>query len=100
MAFTAQILGAIAAAGAVSATFPGPMVVNVRLGGGASVVQGLFIEMFATIQLAFAVIMLAFVKHKATYLAPIGIGVALFIGNLSSKSTIFSYAMRRGHHCS
>ncbi|KIX93958.1 uncharacterized protein Z520_10295 [Fonsecaea multimorphosa CBS 102226] len=82
--FPAQILGGIAAAGAVSATLPGPMAVNVRLGGDTSVARGLFIEMFATTQLNFAVIMLAAVKHKATYLAPIGIGIALFIGHLLS----------------
>jgi aquaporin related protein len=79
------MLGGIAAAAAVSATFPGPMPVNVRLGGGTSVSQGLFIEMFATTQLVLTVIMLAAVKHKATYLAPIGIGIALFIGNMCSK---------------
>jgi aquaporin rerated protein, other eukaryote len=86
------MLGGIAAAGAVSATFPGPLPVNVRLGGGTSVSQGLFIEMFATTQLVFTVIMLAAVKHKATYLAPIGIGIALFVGNLCSKlnSSIFT----------
>lgn len=83
----AQILGGIAAAAAVSATLPGPMAVNVRLGGDCSVVRGLFIEMFCTIQLVFAVIMLAAVKHKATYLAPVGIGLALFIGHLCSQSS-------------
>ncbi|KAI1629222.1 aquaporin rerated protein [Exophiala viscosa] len=80
----AQIVGGIAAAAAVSATLPGPMAVNVRLGGNCTVVRGLFIEMFCTLQLVFAVIMLAAVKHKATYLAPIGIGIALFIGHLCS----------------
>ena len=49
------------------------MAVNVRLGGGTSTAQGLFIEMFGTTELVFSVIMLAAVKHKATYLAPIGI---------------------------
>jgi aquaporin rerated protein, other eukaryote len=84
--FFAQMLAGIAAAGVVSAILPGPMAVNVRLGGGTSVVRGLFIEMFATIQLVFAVVMLAAVKHKATYLAPLGIGIALFIGHLCSES--------------
>jgi aquaporin rerated protein, other eukaryote len=79
------MLGGIAAAAAVFATFPGPLSVNVRLGGETSVPQGLFIEMFATTQLVFTVIMLAAVKQKATYLAPIGIGIALFIGNMCSK---------------
>jgi aquaporin related protein len=61
------------------------MAVNTRLGGNTSVTQGCFIEMFATMQLTFTVIMLAVVKHKATFIAPIGIGIALFIGHLCSK---------------
>ena len=85
LVIAAQILGGIAAAGVVSALFPGPLPVNVRLGGGTSVTQGLFIEMFTTTQLVFAVIMLAAVKHKATFLAPLGIGLALFIGHLCSQ---------------
>ncbi|KAK5314535.1 Aquaporin-1 [Exophiala xenobiotica] len=80
----AQILGAIAASAVVSALFPGPMAVNCRLGEGTSIARGLFIEMFTTTELAFSVIMLAAVKHKATFLAPIGIGLALFIGNMCS----------------
>jgi aquaporin related protein len=39
--FLAQILGSMAAAGVVLATFPGPMNVSTTLGGGTSVVQGL-----------------------------------------------------------
>ncbi|KAI1608837.1 aquaporin rerated protein [Exophiala viscosa] len=80
----AQIIGAIAASAVVSGLFPGPMVVNCRLGGDTSIARGLFIEMFCTTQLVFTVIMLAAVKHKATYLAPLGIGLALFIGNMCS----------------
>ena len=59
---------------------------NVRLGKGTSVTRGLFIEMFTTIMLVFTVIMLAAIKHRATYLAPLGIGIALFVGHLCSKS--------------
>jgi aquaporin related protein len=92
--FLAQIIGGIAAAAAVSATFPGPMAVNVRLGGGTSVARGLFIEMFTTTQLAFCVIMLAAVKHKATFLAPLGIGLALFIGHLCSKCSVVTLSTR------
>lgn len=40
----AQLLGGIAAAGLVSALFPGPLAVRTELAGGTSVVQGLFIE--------------------------------------------------------
>ena len=83
--FVAQMLGGISAAAAASATFPGALAVNVRLGGGTSIVQGLFIEMFATYILVITVIMLAAVKHKSTFLAPIGIGIALFVGHLCSR---------------
>lgn len=41
LVFLSQILGSMAAAGVVLATFPGPMNVSTTLGGGTSVVQGL-----------------------------------------------------------
>lgn len=79
----AQFVAGIAAAGVVSALFPGPMVVATTLGGGASISQGLFIEMFLTAQLVFVIIMLAAEKHKSTYLAPVGIGITFFLAQLS-----------------
>jgi len=78
----AQFLGGLAAAGVVSALFPGPMNVGTSLGEGANVAQGLFIEMFLTAQLVFVILMLAAEKHKATYLAPIGIGACFFLTEL------------------
>lgn len=72
-------MGGIAAAGVVSALFPGALNVGTRLGGGTSISQGLFIEMFLTAQLVFVIIMLAAVKHKSTFLAPVGIGLAFFV---------------------
>lgn len=77
--FAAQLIGGIAAAGVVSALFPGDINVTTRLGGGASISQGLFIEMFLTAQLVFVIIMLAVVKHKSTFLAPVAIGLAFFV---------------------
>lgn len=77
--FVAQLVGGIAAAGVVSALFPGDLNVGTRLGGGASISQGLFIEMFLTAQLVFVIIMLAVVKHKSTFLAPVGIGLTFFV---------------------
>ncbi|KAL4747822.1 hypothetical protein BDW72DRAFT_206165 [Aspergillus terricola var. indicus] len=77
--FAAQIVGGIAAAGVVSALFPGDLNVSTRLGGGASISQGLFIEMFLTAQLVFVIIMLAVVKHKGTFLAPVAIGISFFV---------------------
>ncbi|KAK0748942.1 aquaporin-like protein [Schizothecium vesticola] len=79
----AQLLAGIAAAGIVSALFPGPLTVNTTLGGGASTAQGLFIEMFLTAELVFVIIMLAAEKHKGTYLAPVGIGTAFFLAELT-----------------
>lgn len=48
VAALAQILGAISAAGIVSALFPGPLAVRTTLSSETSVVRGLFIEMFLT----------------------------------------------------
>lgn len=81
-----QLLAGIAAAGVVSALFPGPLTVNTTLGGGASTAQGLFIEMFLTAELVFVIIMLAAEKHKGTYLAPVGIGTAFFLAELTGTS--------------
>ncbi|PYI36893.1 aquaporin-like protein [Aspergillus indologenus CBS 114.80] len=80
--FAAQLIGGIASAGVVSALFPGSLNVATRLGGGASISQGLFIEVFLTAQLVFVIIMLAVVKHKSTFLAPVGIGLVFFVTEL------------------
>lgn len=56
--------------------------VRTQLGGGTSIAQGLFIEMFLTSLLMLAILLLAAEKHKATFIAPIGIGLALFVAEL------------------
>lgn len=78
-----QILGGITAAAICSALFPGPLTVRTSLSGGTSITQGLFIEMFLTAQLVFTIFMLAAEKHKGTFIAPIGIGLSLFIAELT-----------------
>lgn len=83
LAFLSQILGSMAASGVVSALFPGPLNVSTTLGGGTSIARGLFIEMFLTAMLVFTIFMLAAEKHKGTFIAPIGIGLSLFIAELS-----------------
>lgn len=83
--FIAQLLGAITASAVVSALFPGAMSVSTTLGGGTSIAQGLFIEMFLTSLLIFTIFMLAAEKHKATFIAPVGIGLALFVAELAGK---------------
>ena len=80
------MLGAMAAAGVVAGLYPGPLAVTTSLSGGTSLAQGLFIEMFLTAQLVFTIIMLAAEKHKGTYLAPIGIGLSLFVAELGGSS--------------
>lgn len=87
LVFPAQLLAGIASAGVVSALFPGPLNCGTRLGGGASIAQGLFIEMFLTAQLVLVIIMLAVVKHKSTYLAPVGIGLTFFVTEMIGKIT-------------
>ncbi|KAF2632527.1 aquaporin [Macroventuria anomochaeta] len=79
----AQLLGAITAAGVVAATFPGPLAVRTRLGAGTSISRGVFIEMFLTAMLIFCIFMLAAEKHRSTFIAPIGIGLALFIAEMA-----------------
>ncbi|KAK2050080.1 aquaporin [Colletotrichum somersetense] len=77
-----QVLGGIAASGVVSAMMPNELAVKTELGGGTSVVQGFFIDMFLTAQLVFTIFMLATEKHEGTFIAPIGIGLSLFIAEL------------------
>ncbi|RVX65876.1 hypothetical protein B0A52_10289 [Exophiala mesophila] len=60
----AQMLGAMVAAAVVKGLFPGPL-------------------SFLTTQLVFTIFMLAAEKHKGTFLAPVGIGLSLFIAELS-----------------
>ena len=74
-------------AAVVAILFPGPLVAQTSLGGGTSVAQGLFIEVFLTAQLVFTIFMLAAEKHKATFLAPVGIGLSLFIAQLTGLSS-------------
>jgi len=63
--FLVQILGGITAAALVACMFPGALTVETALGGGTSIVQGLFIEMILTAELVFTIFMLAAEKHKA-----------------------------------
>ncbi len=77
------MLGAMASAAVIAGLFPGPLAVTTSLNGGTSLAQGVFIEMFLTAQLVFTIIMLAAEKHKSTYIAPVGIGLSLFIAELA-----------------
>lgn len=77
-----QVLGATVAAAVIEALLPGPLEASVSLGGGTTIIQGFFIEMLLTIQLVFTILMLAVEKHRATFVAPLGIGMSLFLAEI------------------
>jgi aquaporin related protein len=74
--------GACFAAYLVDIMFPTPFNVQTTLAGGTSTAQGVWIEAMCTAMLVFTIVMLAMEKHRATFIAPVGIGLALFIGEL------------------
>lgn len=74
-----QLLASIVAAAMARALVPVPITLaNTTLSGGTSVAHGLFLEMFFTAELVFVVLMLAQEKSRDTFMAPIGIGLAMF----------------------
>ncbi|KAF7960363.1 hypothetical protein EAE96_000048 [Botrytis aclada] len=81
--FIAQVLASITAAAAVRGLLPGDAVLfSCALTSNTSIVQGLFLEMFFTIELVFTILMLAAEKTKVTFVAPVGIGLSLFVAEL------------------
>lgn len=83
----AQLAGGIAAAAIVSILFPGPLNVGTMLGHGTTTTQGLFIEMVLTAQLVFTTFMLAAQENRGTFIAPIGIGLSLFMAEMAGKES-------------
>ncbi|PWN43782.1 aquaporin-like protein [Ceraceosorus guamensis] len=81
-----QLAGAIAAAGMAQVLIPAGISVRTRLGAQTTIAQGFFIEFFMTGQLILAVFLMAGEKHKGTFLAPVAIGLALFIAELWATS--------------
>jgi aquaporin related protein len=77
-----QMLAGMTAAGLVSCVFPGELRAETLLGSKTSVVRGFFIEALLSAAFVFSVFMLAAEKHKGTFIAPIGIGLALFVAQL------------------
>ncbi|KAK0277891.1 hypothetical protein LTR35_009727 [Friedmanniomyces endolithicus] len=77
-----QIAGAIFSSYIVKVLFPTSFNVRTTLSSSTSVVSGVFIEAILTAELVFAIFMLAKEKHKATFMAPVGIGLALFVAEL------------------
>ena len=81
--FIAQLLGAIIAAYVVQALFTGKLNVSTTLSDTTTVAQGVIIEMLLTTQLVFTIFMLAAEKHAGNFIAPVGIGLSLFIAELT-----------------
>lgn len=80
--FATQILGGIVAAELVKSIFPGELNVSTELNPTMSIAQGTVLEMLLTAQLVFTIFMLAAEKHTGTFIAPVGIGLSLFIAEL------------------
>ncbi|OTA31883.1 hypothetical protein BTJ68_08443 [Hortaea werneckii EXF-2000] len=78
----AQLVGAIFASFLTQVLFPAEYNVRTTLSTDTSIARGVFIEAMLTAELVFTVFMLAKEKHKATYMAPVGIGLALFVAEL------------------
>lgn len=81
-----QLIGGIAASAVVFAIFPGQLAVTTQLSPNTTMLQGFLIELFLTFQLLTTILLLAGEKHAATPLAPLGIGLSLFISELSGVS--------------
>nr|ODN83871.1 hypothetical protein L203_05271 [Cryptococcus depauperatus CBS 7841] len=77
-----QILGGMTGAAIINVLIPGKLNAGTSLGGGTSITQGLFLEVFLTLLLMLAIFFLAAEKHRATFVAPLGIGMALFIAEM------------------
>ncbi|KAL7930220.1 aquaporin-like protein [Trichoderma chlorosporum] len=82
-----QIIASMCAGGLARCMFPGDIAAaNSILSRDTSVVRGLFIEMFFTAFLVFVVLMLSAEISKDTFIAPVGIGLALFVAMLAGTS--------------
>ncbi|KAJ4245036.1 hypothetical protein NW762_014244 [Fusarium torreyae] len=89
--FPAQLIASMCAGALVEAMFPGnASLANTTLGPNTSIAQGVFLEMFFTAQLVFVVLMLAAEKSRDTFLAPVGIGLALFVALIPGKQHYLS----------
>ena len=88
--FITQIIAGICAAALVRVLFKGDLAVSTTLGGGTTIAQGVIIEMILTAQLVFTIFMLAAEKHQGNFIAPVGIGLSLFISELTGQCNSFS----------
>jgi len=78
----AQLVGAIFSSFIVSVLFPTTFNVRTTLSPDTSLARGVFIEAVLTGELVFTIYMLANEKHRGTFMAPIGIGLTLFVAEM------------------
>ncbi|GAA5975960.1 hypothetical protein JCM10908_005339 [Rhodotorula pacifica] len=81
-----QFLGGLAAAGLVSCMTPGQLNVRTTLAEGMSITRGLFLEAACTALLMLVILLVAAEKHVGNFIAPLPIGLALFVAELGSVS--------------
>ncbi|PHH69592.1 hypothetical protein CDD80_6638 [Ophiocordyceps camponoti-rufipedis] len=83
----AQLAASVAAAALTLVLLPGnKIVISSALSPQTSVIQGLMLEMLLTGQLVLTVYFLAVEKSRATFLAPLGIGLSVFISHLADAN--------------
>jgi hypothetical protein len=82
LVFIGQLTGACFAALLVNTIFPSALSAQTSLAGETTIAQGIWIEAICTAGLVFTILMLAKEKHQATFIAPIGMGLSLFTGEL------------------
>lgn len=63
----------------VANLFPAPLNTGTALHPDVSIAQGVIVEMLLTSLVVFTILMLAAEQHEATFLAPVGIGLAVFL---------------------
>lgn len=69
----------------MQALFTGDLNVATTLSDTTTLAQGVIIEMLLTSVLVFTIFMLAAEKHVGNFIAPVGIGLALFSCELTGK---------------
>ncbi|TQS36976.1 hypothetical protein Golomagni_02565 [Golovinomyces magnicellulatus] len=74
-----QLFAGVLAALLVHAVTPGDLNVQTSLGSHTTTTQGFFLEIILTATLVLTVFLLAVEKHRTTPLAPLGIGLVLFL---------------------
>ncbi|KAF2233116.1 aquaporin-1 [Viridothelium virens] len=80
--FLSQIVAGIAASSLLVLFFSTPFKVQMTLNSTTFIQRGLLIEALLTAELVLISLMLAKERHRATFLAPVGIGLTLFIAPL------------------